>query len=286
MSIYECTLDTCPINESIYNYRPSLAANASFLAFFAITGIAHTVQGILTKKRAFWIAMALGCVAEVIGYVGRIMSYSDPFGQNGFLIQICCLTIAPAFFAGAIYFTLGDIVTAVSLRSSRIKASGYAKIFIPCDFVSLVLQGAGGGLASVSSQNDEDPSLGTNIMIAGLSFQVASMALFILLALEYIWRVRRFEKDTPRLPVSRTKLGLFVGFFSLAVVCIFIRCIYRVIELSEGWEGELIQNQTIFIVLEGVMVLIAVYALHIGHPAFLGQPKTEPDSAMTEEAKG
>jgi RTA1 like protein len=247
-----CTLDTCPLSDSIYSYRPSLPANACFLTFFALTGALHIVQGIVTKKRAFWIAVALGCVAEVVGYVGRIMSHSDPFGQNGFLIQICCLTIAPAFFAAGIYFTLGDIVTAVSLRSSRIKPRGYAAIFIPCDVISLILQGTGGGMASVTSQNGEDPVVGTNIMVAGLSFQVASMALFILLALEYVWRVRRFEKDTVHLPVSRTKLGLFVGFFSLAVICIFIRCIYRVIELSEGWDGSLIKNETIFIVLEGV----------------------------------
>lgn len=252
MSDVECTIDTCPISESIFVYRPSLAANASFLTFFAITGLAHIVQGILTKKRAFWICIALGCVGEVVGYAGRILSHFDPFSQNGFLIQICCLTIAPAFFAAAIYFTLGDIVRAVSPRASRIKPSGYAAIFIPCDFVSLVLQGAGGGLASTASEDGEDASLGTNIMIAGLAFQVASMSLFILLAVEYVWRVKRVEKDTPQLPVSKTKLQLFMGFFSLAVICIFIRCIFRVIELAEGWEGELIKNETMFIVLEGV----------------------------------
>jgi RTA1 like protein len=252
MSTYACTLDTCFIEDSIYDYQPSLAANASFLAFFAITGVLHVVQGIITRKRAFWIAVVLGCAAEVVGYAGRIMSHFNPFDQNGFLIQICCLTIAPAFFAAGIYFTLGDIVTAVSPRASRIKPGGYAAIFIPCDVISLVLQGTGGGIASVRSQNNEDPSLGNHIMIAGLSFQVATMSFFILLALEYAWRVRRMEKDNARLPVSSTKLGLFVGFFSLAIICIFIRCIYRVIELSEGWEGDLIRNETAFIVLEGV----------------------------------
>lgn len=248
-----CTLSTCPIEESIFSYQPSLAANASFLALFALTGILHTIQGILTHKRAFWIAAVLGCIAEVIGYAGRIISHHDPFSQNGFLIQICCLTLAPAFFSAAIYFTLGDIVTAVSLRSSRVKPRGYAAIFIPCYIVSLILQGTGGGMASVSSQNGQDPTPGTNIMVAGLSFQVASMTLFILLASEYVWRVRRIEgKEVSRLPVSKNKLWLFVAFFSLAVTGIFIRCIYRVIELSEGWEGDLIQNERIFIVLEGV----------------------------------
>lgn len=247
-----CTLETCSIERTIYNYRPSLAANASFLALFALTGILHTVQGILTKKRAFWIAIVLGCVAEVIGYAGRIISYNNPFDQNGFLIQTCSLTLAPAFFAAGIYFTLGDIVRAVSVRSSRIRPAGYAVIFILCDVVSLTLQGTGGGMASVTSQNGEDPVVGTNIMIAGLVFQVATMSVFILLTLEYAWRVRRIEKGAAKLTVSTTRLWLFVAFFSLAITGIFIRCVYRVIELSEGWEGDLIQNEKIFIILEGV----------------------------------
>jgi RTA1 like protein len=252
MSDYVCTLETCSLDDTIYTYRPSLAANASFLTLFALTGILHAIQGVVWKKKAFWIAVVLGCIAEIVGYAGRLISHSNPFDENGFLIQICCLTLAPAFFAAGIYFTLGDIVRAVSLRSSRIKPGGYAAIFIPCDVVSLILQGTGGGLASVTSQNGEDPVVGTNIMVAGLSFQVASMTFFILLAAEYVWRVRRIEKDTPRLPVSKTKLLLFATFFSLAVICIFIRCIYRVIELSQGWEGELIKDETAFIVLEGV----------------------------------
>jgi RTA1 like protein len=92
-------------------------------------------------------------------------------------------------------------------------------------------------------------------MVAGLSFQVASMMLFILLALDYIWRVRRIGKDTTKLPTSKTTLGVFAGFLSLAIICILIRCIYRVIELSQRWEGALINSEPIFIVLDGVSVL-------------------------------
>ena len=247
-----CTLDTCPISKSVFEYRPSLGANAAFLALFALTGLAHVAQGIITKKRAFWISVALGCLTEVIGYAGRLMMWNNPFDGNGFLIQICCLTIAPAFFAAAIYFTLGDIVRVVSVRASRLKPGHYWRIFIPCDIISLTLQGTGGGMASVSSDNNEDPTNGTNIMIAGLAFQVASMTAFILLCLDYAWRVKRTEGHLPRLPVSRTKLRLFVAFFSTAILCIFIRCIYRVFELSEGWDGALIKDQTKFIALEGV----------------------------------
>jgi hypothetical protein len=102
--------------------------------------------------------MILGCITECIGYAGRIISWNNPFSLNGFLINICCLTLAPAFYAGALYFTLGDVVRNVSVSASRLRPRTYALIFIPCDCISLTLQGTGGGLASSASQNNEDVS--------------------------------------------------------------------------------------------------------------------------------
>ena len=69
--------------------------------------------------------MGWGCICEILGYAGRLMMHKNPFNLNGsvsavscghsvqkadflnrFLIQICCLTIAPAFFSAAIYLCL------------------------------------------------------------------------------------------------------------------------------------------------------------------------------------
>lgn len=40
---------------------------------------------------------------------GRIMSWNDPFGQTGFLTQIVCLTLAPAFFGAGIYLCISKM---------------------------------------------------------------------------------------------------------------------------------------------------------------------------------
>jgi hypothetical protein len=60
----------------------------------------------------------------------------------------------------------------------------------------------------------------------------------------------------------------FIAALAIATVCIFVRSVYRVAELSEGWMGYLIKQQGLFIGLEGVMVLVAVLALNFFHPAF------------------
>lgn len=44
---------------------------------------------------------------------------------------------------------------------------------------------------------------------------------------------------------------------------------YRVAELAEGWTGDLIKKQNLFIAFEGVMVVIACLALNFFHPSIM-----------------
>ena len=85
-----CTLKTCPIRLSYYNYLPSLAANGTFLALFAFSLCCFLLQvGLSRRFIGFTIAMVSGCVLEVLGYVGRIMSWYNPFGQVRLLYHTC-----------------------------------------------------------------------------------------------------------------------------------------------------------------------------------------------------
>lgn len=59
-----------------------------------------------------------------------------------------------------------------------------------CDVVSLILQAAGGGLASAGgTQNDVD--MGVDIMIAGLIAQVISLSAFGILCADFAIRAKR-----------------------------------------------------------------------------------------------
>jgi len=90
-----CTLSLCDIKYSVFEYRPSLAANSLFTALFIVAGGAHLFQGFLAWKSSrystqwfYCWAMVLGCVTEIIGYIGRILLHSNPFSFDYFLIQI------------------------------------------------------------------------------------------------------------------------------------------------------------------------------------------------------
>jgi len=94
-----CTLALCDVKYSVFEYTPSLAANSVFTALFILAGVVHLFQGFhVWKSRRYstqWfycVAMVLGCLTEIIGYIGRILLHSNPFDFDYFLIQIGKLT--------------------------------------------------------------------------------------------------------------------------------------------------------------------------------------------------
>jgi hypothetical protein len=137
-----------------------------------------------------------------------------------------------------------------------------------------MLQAAGGGIASAASHSDRDPTVGNNIMIAGLSVQVVTLFIFIGLAIDFTLRTMKRHRELGEAALDPTHAKLraswaFKGFLvalCFATVCIFTRSVYRVAELSEGWTGHLILTQRYFIGLEGAIVGAAVLALNAFHP--------------------
>lgn len=121
--------------------------------------------------------------------------------------QIITLTIAPAFICAAIYLCLARIVVVYGEDISRLKPRTYSITFVAFDFLSLVLQGMGGGIASTADTRTTRKR-GVNIMIGGLALQVASLILFMVLSLEFAWRAYRHrgEWNPVHAPLRRTLL--------------------------------------------------------------------------------
>lgn len=135
--------DLCRYDSSYYGYRILLGPNAAFMALFGVSLLAYITVFALTrfKNAGFNVALILGVLCEIIGYLGRIMSWEDQWAQAGFMIQICCLTIAPAFLAAGIYFCLRSIVLAFGPGNSRIRPELYPRIVSPIPFPSRIVCG-------------------------------------------------------------------------------------------------------------------------------------------------
>ncbi|KIL84622.1 sphingoid long-chain base transporter rsb1 [Fusarium avenaceum] len=268
-----CTIATCDVKVyGWYHYVPNLGANAFYLAIF---GIFAVVQIYLAIRYRVWGTFAgglvLGCITEAVGYAGRVMQARRDgiFKKNYFVIQLVCLTIAPALISAPIYLSLGRVVKAYGRQFGLMAPRTYAVIFICSDVVSLVLQAMGGGLAA-TGKTQKKVDTGVYILVAGLAYQVLSLGVFMGLATHLWSRIRKgTESANPRfreLRASRQFKSSQLEALSIATVTITIRCIYRVVELFGGFKSEAANDEPSLMVLDGPMIMAALVALTICHP--------------------
>jgi hypothetical protein len=133
-----------------------------------------------------------------------------------------------------------------------------------------MLQSIGGAIAATAN-SESSINEGKNIMLTGLVGQVFSLVLFGICAGEFALRVRKgrgcWNPQYIDLVTSKVFRSFLFGLI-IASVTIFARCIYRCVELSGGFDGKLFVNdEALFMVMEGHMIVIATSCLTFLHPA-------------------
>jgi hypothetical protein len=261
-------------SENLYGMIPNHDANMAGIILFAIAWGFQSGLGLYFKQWWFLISWFLGIGLECAGYVGRFRSSTNPDGLTNFLLQIITLTLGPAFLMGGVYYQLAKMAVVYGTQYSPLKPMHYSALFITCDFIAIVIQAIGGAMAATAVEKNKNTSTGTHIMLAGIIFQVVSMTVFMVLLGWFLLNVakahRRGQPFDPRFSAIRRRR--FFKLFPYAIfwcsICIFIRCIYRACELSEGWTGFLIVHEVYFLVLDGLFVFMGVLGMTIVHPGF------------------
>lgn len=281
--------------QNLYDMYINKGANIFFLAAFVVAFVAHFALMIPLRYWYFSTALYLGCGCEFAGYIGRVASVGDYSNVNTFLLQFICLTLAPAFIAGGVYYLIGYLCLVYGPHFSPLRPRWYSYIFICCDVLSLVIQALGGGIAAVALNEHKSSDTGTHIMLAGIAFQVVSMSLFIVLYFWFLYRVHFGLEEKPYAPtlknwwtvvimnlkieeldhmwdpntsyVRRRKWFRYNQFAILfSILFVYIRCVYRVVELAQGWTGYLITHEEYVLTLDGMMILLASFTLLFLHP--------------------
>ena len=278
----------CPIEASIYGYYPSFGANIFFATLFGICFLANIFLGIRYKTWTYMTALLLACACSALGYAGRVLLHNNPFDDIGFEIQICCLTLSPAFNSAAIYLMLKHIVRHFGRQWSRIRPKFYTWGFITADIFALVLQGVGGGLAATAEDNLNQLNTGDHLMMAGIAMQVVTLVVFGAMITDFL--VRRFVLSGSKIRLSRDaqetagqmKFKVFTVCLVITYFCVLIRCIYRIAEMSGGWQNSIMQNQALFIGLDSVLVSVATVLQTAAHPGICFKAFTDKAIVRSE----
>ncbi|CAK5276128.1 unnamed protein product, partial [Mycena citricolor] len=272
---------TQQLNLDQYGYIPTKAVTVIFVALYAISAIVHLGQA--AKFRMWWLLpTAVLCgIGEIIGWSGRLWSSISPQLGTPFLIQISTTIIAPTPLLAATFVIFSRIIGRLGPAYSRVSPKTYTAIFIPCDVIALVVQGAGGGIAS-SANTPAGSKQGANIMLGGIVFQLVVIIFFSVFALDYLVH---YVRDAPVRSADfqargalTPRLRLMVSALGFSTLLLFIRSIYRTVELAGGWHGHVLRTQIYFNVLDGAMVFLAIYTLNAFHPGvLLAEPALAPE---------
>ena len=259
------------------DYLTSVPGNALYAAIFGLLICINVFLGVRYRTTGYLIGTFFGLLGELIGYIGRILMHSNPFVDAHFVMYLCCLTIAPAFLTASIYLCISRIVVIYSEAAARFRPRTYTFFFVFCDVVSLVLQGAGGGVAATATTSSQS-STGKSLLVAGLAFQVASLTVFAVACLDLLFLYRNSTDDAlnPAFGKLRSsfKFRAFLWSLSGATFFIYVRSCFRIAELSSGFHSKLANSQITFMILEGMMIVLASLLLTIGHPGWIMSRET------------
>ncbi|KAJ7823783.1 RTA1 like protein-domain-containing protein [Mycena olivaceomarginata] len=278
---------------SPYGYTPTEYVCIIYVVLFACSTLTHVGQAI--HHRMWWLfpSAILAGILETVGWGGRLWSATQPNVFEPYEIQIVCTIIGPTPLAAANFIILGRIINRLGPAYSRLSPKLYTILFLCCDIVSLVVQAIGGGMAATAVNKRLDPAKGGNVMLGGIIFQMVTITAYVLCAGEFLLRYlknRPFALDRSSVSVTSTPpLGRNMKVLICALVfnttCLFIRAVYRVIELSDGWTGRIIHTQVYFNVLDGAMITLAILTLNLAHPGRLLAGPPSPKEAENENDK-
>ncbi|GBE77975.1 Sphingoid long-chain base transporter RSB1 [Sparassis crispa] len=260
-----------------YHYLPTRSVCILFVVLYSISTVCHLVQAFVPRRVGWWVfpTICLGGAGEILGWSGRLWSNLNIQKQTPFFIQIVMTIIAPTPVVAGIFIIFGMITERLGASYSRLAPKNYSRIFLSCDIISLVVQAAGGALATSNTTSTSE--MGGHIMLAGIAFQLAVITVFVLCVAEYLFRflhglpVRTSGVSQPMKPSAfwDMRMKLMVGGMLFSTTFLYIRAIYRTIELSSGYGGPIQTNQLYFDILDGAMVTLSLYTLNFFHPGVL-----------------
>ncbi|KAJ6498214.1 RTA1 like protein-domain-containing protein [Mycena vulgaris] len=294
------------VEDSEYGYIPHEYVAIIFVVLFAISTIMHVGQA--TYYRMWWLfpTACLCGIGELVGWSGRLWSSFSPSFGDPYMMQITSTIISPTPLIAVNFILLSRIVTRLGPCYARLTPKWCTSppifitrngahtrshsppsldtiIFVSCDIFALVIQGAGGGIAS-SADTLSGANLGAHIMLAGIVFQFVAIITYSALAADFL---RRYIKDLPlradpnERGVPDGNLKTMIAALMFSTLVLFIRSLYRIIELSTGWNGRIIETEVYFNVLDGGMVILAIFTINFAHPGrLLGEQRRVPEEKI------
>ncbi|KAF8878965.1 hypothetical protein BD779DRAFT_1676648 [Infundibulicybe gibba] len=132
-------------------------------------------------------------------------------------------------------------------------------------------------------------------MLGGAAFQLAIIVSYILLGAEFFIRYIRHAplkwKPLPRANGEAARglldkrMRILIISLVFSTTCLFIRSVYRTVELVGGFTGKVFKTEVYFNALDGGMVILAMFTLNLAHPGLLLKQQVASGTPLGADAE-
>jgi hypothetical protein len=270
----------------IYGYLPSFPLAVFAATLFGVSLLAHIYQ-IYHYRTWYFVTVPIALVLEVLGYIFRSLSaHVDPYRysffflfQNTmhppssactnpsthspsviyFVLQYFFIVTSPVFLSAAIYAILSILIRRIGPTYSPLPPSLVLWIFISSDVITTIIQILGAALIGSAESKQKDPTLGKNILLAGLAIQVFDFLIFLTMLSIFFTKARKVVWE-------RKEGRVFLVAFVTATLFVYLRTCFRLAEVAQGVQKYLFTHEDYFAGLEFAPIAGAMVLFNFWHP--------------------
>ncbi|KAJ7044526.1 RTA1-domain-containing protein [Mycena alexandri] len=259
----------CPANPFLdpkndpCNALRAIASNVLTAIAFSLVVLVGLIQSFYIRKwgAKFMLAMTIGCFTFAFGIGTRFGLHVHPDSKGLYIIEYLFVVLSPCAFIAAEYVLLGRLARYLDCdKHLMVSARRITIVFISSDITTFLIQAAGGSV-SISADTLSLGEVGSHIFLAGIVLQFASFLTFTCIFFVFIMRVRSQEPETWAMDSAKKwhqDWRALAGAMCFSFVGILIRSVYRVAELSQGYNGHLATTEAFFYGLDTLPLFIAI----------------------------
>ncbi|WVQ64665.1 uncharacterized protein L199_002832 [Kwoniella botswanensis] len=262
----------------ITGYVPKLGLTCAGIVCYGLLAIAFWARFFAHGRQKYMLTLCIGTTTMAVGFGIRIIMTNKPDQLGVYIATTLFTLLSPCAFLANDYIILPRLARWLDAEDQLfLRASRVTKTFVWSDVITFWLQAAGGGLSA--SQSEGMQKTGLYVALVGLIVQCVSFMLFLCLAVVFGYKIRRTPKwtNTPQnsqgfaVHLRRLEDWRMILYAVLWTgVGIMIRCIFRVIEYAEGFDGKLRNTEWAFYVFDALPLFLAIAVwLFIWPPAIM-----------------
>ncbi|OLN85251.1 Protein RTM1-like protein 2 [Colletotrichum chlorophyti] len=256
---------------SIWPYNPSFPLAVLATVLYGLVFVWVFYLTVVRYRAWYFIVVVVGAGVEVSAHGLRSYSVRNQTEITPFVQTMTYTVLAPVLVAAGNYLLIGRLIRAVlpPTRHTIYKIPGarLTRLFVGCDVVAFLVQGTGSGIASGGNWTGTLGAVGTNVLVAGLGFQVLAFGCYMCVLVRFRVLAGREEREA-----APEGWRLVLRAVCASSGLILLRSVFRVVEFAEGTNGYIFRNEWLFWVFEALPMLVAIGVFCVWHPSrYLGR---------------